>query len=81
MKTRKISRTSERAVRDLEEAAKSHGWAEDQGTGARVRNAAEEFERAGRALRRRIARLERAAAKDPECPHEHCRYCEEDGAE
>ncbi len=77
MKT-KLSRTSERLIKELEEAAQVHGWEKDQGWGARAGNAQAAFERTGAALRARIARLERDVVRfRKERPHVHCRDCAE----
>lgn len=43
----------------FDDAAKSWGWEQDQGTGARVRNAEEQYAKAKLSLIRRLLYLER----------------------
>ena len=54
----KLSKKSQTLVDDLAEAAKQHGWAEDQGVGKSVDNAKENYELSKKALERYIGRLE-----------------------
>lgn len=47
------------------EAAKSHGWMEDQGTGSDVDHAREEYDAAFAALEKRMLHLNKRASTNP----------------